>query len=603
MRRPKSWVASAPAAGIAAFCTVVTAVSVLFFILKNIQDTFAANPEKSVMASCFVLACALTVACATSAILQRRVDPSRLALVFLAAFGTCLSAVYLIWVYPLVTYPGDFLIWSESDFVNDILKFHKGYSLYSADVNNDSFPYVPGSQLLTYWIAWATGHAFSIPAYRVIQLFYTALAALFAALSCGRLVELTGVRVSALWKALWFSFLFLAATNSITNPYVYNLHNDALAQLVNALALYVLLSYAVTPRKSLLTMMVLIPSAGFLVKQSAVIWLVFYLIWLSFFDLNRSFRRAMTYALCAGGLLMLVIGTCYAMWREPFLYWVFLVLKKHSVSPMRSADHALRAWFYYAMCLGGGLLLLRGWKLRPLAGAWLITLFLLATETYTSGVAWMLNHMGPGCLLAAVWLFAALPHIWSYIDTSQSPRWITAPAAAALCCLLLVGLGGIRIPLPALSTDALRYFRDIDNQFQGQDASRALLDAGSWVYIPSGTIMKDRAPSIGERGHSETGDFSGILQRLHNQYYDKILLRNYHSSDFWYDHGRWRKATGIRAALANNYHETGTIRAVVTPLWAPEMAGNYLFSEIAVLRSNRSDTSVSARSNPTQEAF
>ena len=63
---------------------------------------------------------------------------------------------------------------------------------------------------------------------------------------------------------------------------------------------------------------------------------------------------------------------------------------------------------------------------------------------------------------------------------------------------------------------------------------------GTWVYMAENVIMKDRAPSIGERGYSQTGDFSGILQRLEGKHYSKILVRSLHSPELYYGPLQWR---------------------------------------------------------------
>ena len=103
---------------------------------------------------------------------------------------------------------------------------------------------------------------------------------------------------------------------------------------------------------------------------------------------------------------------------------------------------------------------------------------------------------------------------------------------------------------------------------------------GTWVYIRDGVVMKDRAPSIGERGWSQTGNFSGILQRLEQKYYTKILVRNLHSPDFWYDHDSWGRSSHIRQTLMENYKEVGKINAVegLSPNEMP-----YGFNEISIL--------------------
>ncbi len=55
-------------------------------------------------------------------------------------------------------------------------------------------------------------------------------------------------------------------------------------------------------------------------------------------------------------------------------------------------------------------------------------------------------------------------------------------------------------------------FRTSAGSLTASNDTRVLLDAGTWAYFKDGVVMKDRAPSIGERGHSQTGDFSGICR-------------------------------------------------------------------------------------------
>ena len=149
---------------------------------------------------------------------------------------------------------------------------------------------------------------------------------------------------------------------------------------------------------------------------------------------------------------------------------------------------------------------------------------------------------------------------------------------------LCAGLGVIRIPLPTFTPDATRYRQEIEKEFAGLPPKDVLIDAGSWMYVKDGIVMKDRAPSIGERANSETGDFSAFIDRLNRQQYAKILVRNYHSSDFWYDHGTWRRPSGIRHALETNYHEVGTIDGVRE--WDGGVHGRYLFKPVSVLVRN-----------------
>ena len=115
----------------------------------------------------------------------------------------------------------------------------------------------------------------------------------------------------------------------------------------------------------------------------------------------------------------------------------------------------------------------------------------------------------------------------------------------------------------------------------GAAGDRVLLDAGTWIYTREGIIMKDRAPSIGDRGLAEVGDFTGIVGRIEDRYYSKILVRNFHSPDFWYDDYLWDVPSGIRDALLENYREIGKIEPVTSAF--PDEKVQYLFQEISIL--------------------
>jgi hypothetical protein len=524
---------------------------------------------------------------------RRAAAPGPLALIVVMTVSILLVAIYVYWVGFYVFFPADCLIWSESDYVNDILKFSIGYPIYSAVENNESFNYPPGSQLLTYFLAWTSGNGDSIPAYRAIQVFYTVVAAFVAVLSCRRLVRMAipKRRLPDLtwWTALWLPVLFLVATNLQTNPYTHFLHGDSLAQLICSVAFWLMLLYIQSRDWRILAAMAVIPAAGFMTKQSLAIWAVLYCVYLAIFDQPRSWKRVAVFTGLSFGLLSAVLAGCYLLWGKMFFYWVIFVLNQHGVSPFRSFQHLLDVWPYFAILLIGGFVLLRGRAARVLAGPWLISLMLLSIETYTSGVAWMLNHIGPGCLLAGIWFMAALPKMWPRGDWRSSAEpwkpWVFTGIRVAVVLLLFAGLRVVRIPIPTFTDDVYRYVKDIEEQFEGQQADRILLDAGTWVYRKNPVIMKDRVATIGEQAWSETADFSGTLGRLRQKYYSKILVRNLHHPDFWYDSFVIRKPTGIKKVLLENYEEVGKIAGVEQPGSRNYRAESlYLFSEITILK-------------------
>ena len=522
---------------------------------------------------------------------RRNAQPETVGLAFLTTMAVLPVAIYFFWVRWYVFFPADIWVWSEGEYVNDILKFSIGYPLYSAPANHDSFTYVPGSQLLTYLLASIAGKAGSIPAYRIIQVCYTALAAFIATLCCRRIVRLSRPASPALrrwpWPVFWYAACFLMATNAITNGFAHNLHGDALAQVVVMAAFYVLLAYVETrSRLALAAMIVLVPT-GFLVRQSLLIWAVLYGGFLAVWD--RSWKRVAVFAAGTAALCGAVVAAGYLIWGAPFYYWVFYLLAHHPVSPLRSFQHVLDAWPYFAAGLLGGVAVLRGSVAEPLRGAWLVSLALLASEAYTSGIAWMLNHLGPGCLLAGIWFLAGLTCLYeSAAGTPGQPasleRWFRAAAVTVVVALMFSGMGVVRVPLPPVSADTYRYVRDIEKQFEGQPPGDVLLDAGTWVYLKDRVVMGDRAPAIGEEGYASCGDFSVFRSNIAAKRYSKILVRNLHRPDFWYENALWPKPLGLRDVLLRNYREAGTIPAAEPPKDVKRRAEDpYLFGEITIL--------------------
>ena len=559
--------------------------------IQVLQAPYRQQNEKAVFITA-VLFAAILAAVPGIYILRRRRDaqPETAGLAFLGTLTVLLLAIYFFWVRWYVFFPADIWTWSEGDYVNDMLKFSVGYPIYSPPVNHDSFPYVPGSQLLTYLLAWVAGKAGSIPAYRVVQVGYTAMAAFMAMLCCRRILRLAWPESRAaqgwLWNTFWYAGCFLMATNSVTNYFAHNLHGDALAQLATIAAYYLLLAYVDTRSRRMLAAMIVLAPMGFLIKQSLLVWALCYGVFLAVW--GRSWKRLAVFAVATAALCGAVFAACYAIWGPPFYYWVFYLMGHHPVSPLRSFQHVLDGWAYYAAGLLGGVAVLRGRKPDALMGAWLVWLGLIAAETYTSGIAWMMNHMGPGCLIAGTWFLAGLASLWESATESrkslQSEGWIRAGAVTATVALMFGGMGLIRIPMRPVSDDAYRYVRDIEKQFEGQPANRILLDVGTWVYVKDGVVMRDRAAGICEEGYDSIGDFSGFRSRIAAKYYSKILVRDLHESFFWYENALWPKPRGLRDALLDSYREAGHIRGAAAPddvkHWAEDP---YLFDEITIL--------------------
>jgi hypothetical protein len=534
-------------------------------VLQGIHARLALPPQHAVLVSGVLLAGLFAILPVGYLLHRGRLScPPTLWRLCLAEIGVLLTGVYAFWVSSTVTFPADILIWAETDFVNDILKLRAGGPLFTAPADNSSINYPPGAPVLTYLIAWLAGCPTSLTAYRLIQVGFTLLAAL-AAVACTR--RLAGEPTGPGWVAVWLPCLFLVASNSLTNPHVQHLHNDALAQLISILAYWVLIEYALAPRRWLLMPMILIPVAGLLVRQNLLIWGGLYAVHLAGFARPRSLRRGVLYSLATGGIAAAVLLTGYALEGEAFWYWMFFPLGHRAIEPARSVQHLLECWPYLSLGLIGGGVLLRGERFQPLLGAWVIWPVLLLSQAYISGCGWTRHHLGPGCLIAAIWFAAALPRLTAQLFPSRPgpmpwEDWRRCGFLLAATPLAFFGLGAFPLPLPSLPSDALRYVREIEDQFDGLPTDRVLLDLGSWVYVADGVIMRDRASTIATQRYLGVGDVSAMLERIQQRYYRKILVRRLHERDCHYEHAAWPAPAGLRQALLRHYRETGQIRAV-----------------------------------------
>jgi hypothetical protein len=535
---------------------------------------------------------------------RRAAVPDRAGLILLAAAGVALLAFFLSWISYYVEYPADILSFSEGNFFNDMVKVRTGHTIYTPQQNNESMPYTPGAPIFTYAVAWALGVPDTIPAYRMIQLGYTFGAAVFAVLCYVRIMQLSGsTRFSGdqvLWGAIALPLFFLIATNTFTNLFTHNLHNDALTQLIALVSYWLLLEYVIERRLVILVLMAVIPSLGFLVKQPLAIWAPLYCGYLLFFDSPRSWRRLVSFGVATFGILAAVFTGCYLLWGEPFWYYVVVVNRSYPVPFLRSIQHGLVVWVFYASGFAAALAVLRGPAQRRLFGPWLIWLLFFGVETYTSGINVTLNHLGPGCLIAGVWFLAAVTRLWPVHQRfGGMPRhpllaWLRTGIAVGLVGMTYAGLGIVSMPVSSLPFDAYRYMEEIEREVAGLPADKVLIDlGGGWIPSRKRTVTKDSAPCVGSRGEGPAGlgDFSGLLGRLKNQDYQKILIRNLDARNFWYDGHRSVEPLGIRKAFHDYYQEVARIKAVkgerrfllvsYEPLEWP--GTRYGFEEISVL--------------------
>jgi len=576
--------------------TALVAALALAFAFALAFESFGAGPGKQLARGLWVLAIAVPPMLYAARTVREglRVDAGQLARVMIASTGIAMVASYLFGVSGYLFFPADFLMWSETDYVNDIIKLRSDHPLFTADPNNESYTYTPGSQLLTYSLASLLGMGTSLGALRSVQLFYTVIAVLLAMRGVHSLVALASDaeprRGSFVEEMGLFSVLFLVATNGLTNPFIHNLHNDALAQCLLIGGVVLLIDYARTRDRRLFVALLLVPAAGFWVKQNLALFGGYAVLWFLYDTLfgerPRRFGPLVTYGAVAFALLCLSIALGYAIWREDFVYWVFYVLSEHKVVPTRSVQHIVDTRPYVAVLLAGGFSMIRGPRARALLGLFGVTALIYLLAAWTGGINFMRHHMGPASTLAAMWLAAGLMQLGS---TQTHERWSTERgvrfATLALLMLLLStsGLSILRTPKATLPEDAYRYLEQVEAEFETADPRGVLLDLGSYVYLEDNIVMKDRASPIGERGSTDTGDLLGVAERFANRHYEKLLLRNYRGQNFWYDHPTWPRSSGLREILEQNYRVVRTIPAVEGQEGMWNRIPPYGFAEVSVL--------------------
>jgi hypothetical protein len=187
----------------------------LAFLIHYVNHALPYRPERAIeiLSSIFLILLLLPTLVYAIFRFKLKAPPTKLELILLATFCVLLASVYFYRVSFYILFPADILIWSESDFVNDILKFSTGYPIYSSFENNESQVYPPGAQIITFYLAKLLGYGKSIFSYRLIQMGFALITAFLAA---GCFYLLRGIssepkksRKSLVWGALSHSYQFL----------------------------------------------------------------------------------------------------------------------------------------------------------------------------------------------------------------------------------------------------------------------------------------------------------------------------------------------------------------------------------------------------------
>lgn len=518
------------------------------------------------------------------------VPADRLALIFCGALAAALVLFFLWIIKPLVTLPADILMWEETDFVGNIIKLNTGAPLYTTPSDGNSMIYNPASFLLTYAIAWAFGLTKSIAALRLIQLGYTTCAALVAAICARKLFRLAfpecEIRYAKTWAVFTFLAMFLAATAPESNKFVFSLHVDALALLVSIAGFWAMLRYAANESLKNLLVMSVFPALGFLTKQFLISWAAVMFLFLLLHH-PKNFRRLALFALVSTGLIAVAYAACYLLWGDNYIFWAFDLMggerKKivfspdsFSISLARGFDHLARVWLEVFVGIIGGWQLVRENSFRrvaPFIAAWLA---LIAGETVSSGAGWdVLYHFGPGVLIGAVLMFAALPKLWQeQIERRTGSFSLVRQAAGAfVMTATVIGIFGAWHVLPTggktearyvrafqPAPDVNRYIAEIEREFNGMPVDKVLLGAGSWIYLRHDVLQKDRAISLNDQPMSGIYEnFAATNKRIRRKTYQKILVQDFDSPLFLYDWSFWKKPSGFKQALLENYARTKII--------------------------------------------
>jgi hypothetical protein len=515
---------------------------------------------------------------------MNRPKPIPIALYAGVALATVLVGFYYKVILPFVGLPADLLMWGETDFVGNIIRFRGGHPMYSPvdDINSSTYP--PLAALVTYGVVWLLRLPVEVPVLRAVQLAYVALGALLG-YACWRVLrslvlERSDVEQPRAWAALVVMTVLLAATSPATSEWIHALHTDALTMLWSIASFLALLLYVRAPSRTGLVLLCLLPAAGFAVKQYLLIWAPINFVALLIDD-PRNRRRLVGLFVVTTGLTLAGIGLCFLLWGRDYLFWVFEVVGGarsrigfsaggFEMSVPRAADHVLRAWAPLSLGFIGGWLLIRRRPTRRLAALWVPWLLLIAAEAMTSGTGWgSLYHFGPGVAIGSIWLLAVLPEVWPERNDNDALHPL-ARSAWAFAALLLTYLALAAVPsgeegqqrywARGLPEGSDEFIVAIESELVGLPPERVLLDWGNWPYLESGFLARDRAvamadfPTVGRYDLLEP-----LLERIRTRQYVKIIVQRLHSPGFLYDWGNLERSTGIRAALLENYREVRVI--------------------------------------------
>lgn len=516
------------------------------------------------------------------------------------AVALAFSATWLVasaWMYRLaflISFPADLLSYSEGIFINDITKIRVGAPFYGEPEQFDSYVYAPGASFVTYQLSRIVGASRSFTVLRGLMSGYALGVSLLGSVCAYRLVRIAApdraLRMSPVWAAVMAPLLFLIATNKVTNVYSWTLNVDGLAQLLVLLGFLVLIHYAEHRSAWLIPVMILLPGIGFLIKQNQMMWFGIFVGFLAVFDDPRSIRRAATVAVGGGLFIGLVLLLCSSAWGDPFWYWTFEVLQNHKLIPAESWNHFKTGFGSVLMILGGGGLLLLSPRDRRLWGLWLVALGMLLLTTYTSGIGYVMNHMGPATVLGAVFLLATLA---VFYGNDRRAAW-TAAVPAAVAVAMMVGTYSVRRPQNELAVEGHAYVEQIRQELEGIEPDKVMVDVGAFLHFEADRVWRNGAVSVGEISYAGTSDFAGLKAKIRAKEFDRILVRAFQHELSWYDHVTLEKPTHLQEVMLETYRVASTVPRPKTRIGRLD---THPFETISILvpKTDTASTSTTAR--------
>ncbi len=488
-----------------------------------------------------------------------------LALSLVASFFVLL---YFRHVLPLVFFPADILGWSESPFLDFIIRFRAGEPLFTPVQDGNAFAYPPLAALLTYGAVKIAGMETSVPAMRVAQQVFLLVGAVFVAGSVRTLLRhlRPETRYANWWMWFWVPILFLVATDENVNPWVVTLHTDALALALHCFAFWLLVQHATSRNDRWLIAMLVVPSVGYLLKQNALAWAGIYCFYLVLREQPRI-RQILGFAVAVFSVWGLTLVGCYWLWGEVYFQWTFQTLGNLHVSLAKIVEDLGKAGWYFLLGLLGAVIVMRGEHFRFLLPIWSSWLMLWIFLHYSMAAAHRTAHIGPACVIGMGWFALALAYRWPEASGAESKEarletWWRMVALSAAVAVLCATLGFVRLDRVD-TAGARQYVNQLEQEFAGLPRESVLLDIGSWVYLRDSVVMKDRSGPINVLSGTElASDSPGMVDRIRDKRYRKILVRLRGGTDLVYPRE-------IQESLRRHYRETGVIRPPVAPAGWP----------------------------------